>query len=419
MTEKEQKTPANLYILKLSFAFFATGLAVFLSTMGVMAVFLPALVRLQSFQTAEGMLLAHLLVLGWATMIAMGASFQITQVIMRTTLFSRTLGFIQFALYVAGFVLLLGGFLADARLIVYGGVLLSLGVFLYTGNLGITFYRKREWNPFVLGVSLSLLDLLATVLLGIVMGLRFAYGFGAENHAAVFGSHLWLGLGGWLSGLIIVYSFKLLPMFFVSAKKVGREAYWIIGGAQVGVWLHAASLWSGYSAIAIAGDLCLLGALGWFAVFAWQVRRQSRSKQPVGAVRVALLWVPAVFFLYLVWTVLDWLNISGDMFVTFVIILVILGWFSSTILSYLSKIFPFLWWAKRYRTREEKKSAPLLSEMLPEARMTWELCIFLAGVGVVAASFLLGSPGVAVIGQIVALIAAIVYFVELMRVFRF
>ena len=419
MNSGKRKDPPNLHILRLTFTFFATGMMLFVVAMIAAIWFIPDLAQLQSVRHPKGWVLAHLLLLGFATTVAMGASFQITQVIMRTSLFSRKLGYIQYGFYLLGFIGLLAGFLADMRLIAVGGWSLAIGVVLYVFNLAATFVRKKEWNVFVFGVSLCLIEFLITIFLGIAMGLGFAYGWNAAYHREMFGSHLWFGIGGWLSGLILVYSFKLLPMFYVSRKKLTSLSYWIVGMYHLGVWLQSFSLWSGSGRIADVASFLILIAFGWFIVHIFEVRKRSSGKQPIGAVKIAFFLIPVTGLLFFVWSCLRWAGLNLPRTHEALVIGVILGWFSPTILAYLSKILPFLWWAHRYRTKEAKKSAVLLSDMLPENRMTGELYGYIAGIAAVVAGYLLQLPIVAVLGQAAAVVFSLVYMVELLRVFRY
>jgi len=330
MSVATRKEPPNLRILKLTFLHFATGMALYLAALAAAVWLVPDLVRLGSARNPEGWILAHLLLIGFATTVAMGASFQITQVILRTSLFSRGLGYVQYGFHMLGFFGLLAGLFADMRLAVAGGACLLAGGVLYAVNLGATMARRRERNLFVFGSGLSVLALLAAMLLGAAMGLSFAYGWNAVHHGRMFGSHLWSGIGGWLAGLILVYSFKLLPMFYVSRKKLPRSSYAIVGLHHLGVWLQVAAQWgspgpdpgSGAGRPGLAdsigpwlddiGTILLLIAWGWFAVYLLQVRRLIGGKQPVGAVKVAFWLIPAVGVLFLAWSVLKWAGADGD-----------------------------------------------------------------------------------------------------------
>jgi hypothetical protein len=414
-----RKTPPNLHILKLTFTWFATGMALYLAAMIMAVRIMPELVQLQSVRHPKGWMLSHLLLLGFATSVAMGASFQITQVILRTSLFSRGLGYVQYVLYMIGFFGLLAGFALDVRLAVAGGGSLAAGAILYAVNLAATFVRKREWNVYVFGVSLSVVALLMAIFFGIAMGLSFASGWNSARHGDMFGSHLWFGVGGWLAGLILVYSFKLLPMFYVSRKKLEPYAYAIVGMFHLGVWLQVGALWGVSSRMDDAGTLLMLIAWGWFVLHMLEVRKLSSGKAPIGAVNIAFWLLPAIGLLFAAWSAIGWAGADVPLALEAFALAVILGWFAGSILSYLSKILPFLWWAHRFRNKEEKKSAVPLPDMLPEKRMTRELYGYLAGVAVVVAGFLLRLPEAAQVGQAAATVFAVVYAAELARVFRY
>ncbi|MCR2822543.1 cbb3-type cytochrome c oxidase subunit I [Lederbergia panacisoli] len=412
MNTTKRKVPPHLHILKLSFSFFASGMLLFLIGMVAAIWFIPDLIQFESFRNSMGWFLAHVFLLGWATMVAMGASYQITQIVLVTSLYSRTIGYIHFFCYLVGFIGLVSGFFINMKLIVLGGSFIVIGGFLYVFNLCMTFIRKRIWNVFVFGVTLSLTAFLMTIFLGIAMGLGYGYGVDVEKYEAVFKSHMWMGIAGWLSGLIIVYSFKLLPMFYVSTKKVTTSSYWIIGFYHIAVWLHVVSFWNSLNWLANLGTFFIMGAIGWFVFYIFQVRKYRRGKLPIGTVRVAFYLIPIMYFLFL-------LSNITDAFQEEFIIILILGWFSSSILSYLYKIIPFLWWPYRYRTKEDRKTAVLLYEMLPGNRMTLELCVYLLGITVLVIGFVFKFTLVAVLGQILAVSCVIIYIVELLKVFRY
>ena len=420
MRDNIRKEPPNLHIFRLTFSFFTVGLSLFLIAMAVAVGLLPDLASGSSSRSPVGWFLTHALLLGFGSMVAMGASYQLTQVIMRTSLFSRSLGYAHLVLYGLGVAGMLTGFATDAEWIALGGWGVAIGACLYAVNLVVTFILKREWNVFVLGVSLSLLGFLLMIGMGIVMGVGMAFGsdWAGGRYDAVFGAHLWLGVGGWLSGLILVYSFKLLPMFYVSRKKPDASCYWMIVGFHIGIWLQVLALWLEVKAFAVAGDVCMLAGVGGCLVFFRGVRAMSSGKQPIGVVKMAYFLWPAIFLVFAVWCVVRWCGGGSAELNEALVLCLILGWFAPSIFAYLSRIFPFLWWARRYRTKEEKKAAPMLSEMIAERRMLWELGGYLAGIAVVVGGFLTGLSKMVMMGQAAAVVLIIVYMVELLRVFR-
>ncbi|WP_062106674.1 hypothetical protein [Bacillus niameyensis] len=415
MAHAFKKTPPNVHILKLTFFFFGSGIFLFLTAMIAAIWLFPELVQLQSVRNPKGWLLAHLFLLGWATMVAMGASYQITQVVLRTSLYSRAIGYIHFFLYLISFIALLAGFLTDYKWIAFGGGGLTIAIILYIFNVMMTFIRKKEWNVYVFGVSLSLLALLLTVFLGMAMGFVFGFGWNSEWHELFLIGHLWFGIGGWLSALIIVYSFKLLPMFLISRKKPSRSAYWIIGIFHLGVWIKALSALLDVTWVDIIATICFFLSLLYFIVYIFDILKLRVSKRPIGTVKIAFILLPISFISFVIW------SIEGDQpFLTEAFIMVIvLGLFTGSILSYLAKIIPFLWWPYRYSTKETRKEAVLLGDMLPERRMTWELAGYLLGIMLVITGFMIKNASLTVTGQIIAVLSVVTYLIELTRTFRY
>ncbi len=417
------KAPTNLYILRLSFIHFATGILLLLTAMLAAIWLIPDIAQLGTFRVTEGWLLAHLLLLGFASMTAIGASYQLVQVIMRTALFSRPLGYVQYVCYTVGLLLILLGFGWRIQFVAPGGTLVIIGIILYCVNMGMTLLRKREWNPFVLGIALSAAAFLAAGVMGTLLGLYLAgnlpSALSALEYDVLFGSHLWLGIGGWLSGLIVVFSFKLLPMFYVSPKKVTRQVYAIIGGFHTGIGLQVVSLWLRQDTLTLAAYLIIGGSAVWFTIYLFRVRALSRAKSPVGAVRTAFWLIPLHTALFLLWGAMIQLHIAEDLLHESVLAFITLGWFIPSILAYLSKILPFLWWAHRFRTGAQKKAAVLLSEMLPERRLTLELTGYIIGAALLSIGFYYGSAAIVVLGQVLMTGFLLVYLCELTRTFRY
>jgi hypothetical protein len=416
-----RSAPPNVRIFSLSFSFFAAAGLMFLTAMILGVRYLPDVAAAHGFRSPVGWTIAHTMILGFMTMLAMGASFQLVQVILQTHLFSRLLGIAQFAVYTSGLLILLPSFFhGSVAGIGIGGSLVSVAVVLYVFNLTATMIRKRKWNVFVFGLALNLLALLFTVGFGIGMGVAGGSGWGVHLYERLFVSHLWFGLGGWMSGLIVTFSFKLLPMFFISLKKPDAEAWYIIALFQAGIWLQVGSVWLESGMMQFFSALCLIVSIVLFVRFVVAVRKSAR--QPGGTIPVVAHMNVAIAVIFAVWLVLDsgpihWARAGG--WTEALVVLLVAGWFTLSILGYMARIVPFLWWAYRFHTVWQKKSKVLLKDMVRERRMGIELWVYLSAVGIVAISVGWGWPPGAVIGQVAALLAAVVYLLELFRVFRY
>src|SRR5690606_29266481 len=149
--------------------------------------------------------------------------------------------------------------------------------------------------------------------------------------------------------------------------------------------------------VAVTAHLLILISLGIYVRYIWDVPKHTRSRIPVpgGAVSVAYYLNFAVFIVVFIWTAA--LFVFPDRLNTFpisetVVFFLIIGWFAASILSYLSKIVPFLWWGYQFQTKWEKKSKIMLTEMTRDKWMNALLYSYLAGIVFVCLAFLLYLP---------------------------
>jgi hypothetical protein len=415
---RSRTIPPNVHIFSLSFSFFAAAGLMFLTAMIMGIRYLPLFVQ-SGLRSPAGWAVTHMMTLGFMTMLAMGASFQLIQVILQTKLFSRSLGFVQFAAYVPGLAIMLPSFFAGSSAgIGAGGSLIAVAVLLYIFNLAATLIRKQKWNVFVFGLIFNLLALLFAVCFGIGMGIYSRMGWGVLSYEQLFHSHLWFSLGGWMTGLIITFSFKLLPMFYISAKKADAEAWYIVGLFHAGIWLQVFTIWHPTDSLKIFSIACLAISIMLFSRFILLVRKHAKPLSGTVPVVANLNLVMALLFG--LWLFRGWMpaDSTGE-WTEALLVFLIAGWFTSNILGYLARIVPFLWWAYRFHTVWQKKSKILLKDMVPEKRMGVELWLYAAAVGAVAISIPFAWLPAAVIGQIAVLFLAAVYLFELSKVFRY
>lgn len=417
-----RKRPPNVHIFWPSFAFFTVAVFMFVLSMVLGQFYLPLIIREGAgFRSLHGVTLTHLMTLGWITMLSMGASFQIMQIILRTSIYSRTLIWIQFALYVGGLAIVLPSF-REGNLVGVGtgGSFIMLAVFLYTFNLIATMISKREWSVFQLGLGLSLLGLIMTVAIGVGFALVANSSTWGHLYEYLFQSHLWLSLGAWVAGLIVTFSYKLMPMFYISDKKPGAGAWWTVALFHVGIWLMVLSAWRPSQLVHGLAVGCLLAAALLFARYVNTIRKRARAES--GIIHLVGLVNIGFVLLFCIWLVgavfLNYRMNSGEWTAAFVLLL-IAGWFSANILGYLAKIIPFLWWAYRFHTKWEKKSAVLLKNMLSEKRLRIVFSLYLAGIATVTCSVLISSPFLSGVGQFISVMAALIYIFELTRAFRY
>jgi len=314
---------------------------------------------------------AHLFVLGWATMTAMGAAYQLLHVVLQTKLHSERLAYVHytfFALGVAGLILAFRAFSPTA--ITAFGTLTACGIALFTWNLARTLHHARQWNSITLSTAGALVFLVLAALTGVAMGANYWLGAGNTLHARLFTAHLWFGPIGWFGLLITGYTYKLLPMFYLAHGYPRRleGIVFLLWSAAVLVGALGALVGGGAGTQAVAGFLLVLALITFVRHIAVILRHRHKANPGSGiawsvwaargiTVAAVLAFLVAVFFPQAA---------SAPRAVHLVGFVYLWGWVGFTILGYLSKIVPFLWWTHKYGPKVGKEPVPSLADLLKD-----------------------------------------------------
>src|SRR5690606_34188081 len=129
----------------------------------------------------------HLFVLGWASMLAMGAVYQLINVILQSQLYSTKLGYVHYVLFTIGLTGLLFGFHQGNTAWIAGFAVITLtGILLFAWNIFVTLFRASQWNPITLSAAFAVLYLVLTGLSGMAMGINLALGDWDDLHQRLF-----------------------------------------------------------------------------------------------------------------------------------------------------------------------------------------------------------------------------------------
>src|SRR3989304_6923890 len=212
---------------------------------------------------------AHIAVLGWATIIIMGAMTQLVPVILETSLYSVRIaqwGLWLYLLGVAGiaghFWLLAGGAGGMASV----AITAFLAIILFVANIGLTLRKVKTMNITVVHIIAAIIYLATVATFGLLLGLNLSFPFLRGNHLHYLALHAAIGFAGWFSMVIMGVSYKLLPMFSLSYTYrtwPGWTAVWLVNIGILGIVIEFILGNPFYSAILIAAGLF---------IFSYQVR---------------------------------------------------------------------------------------------------------------------------------------------------
>ncbi len=355
-------------MFRLPFSFIITGMVCFFLFQGFNLADAAGWIG-EHPRSPQGWFSAHLLVLGWATMIAMGAVYQLINVVLQSNIFSEKLGFTNYGVFTIGSAgLLVGFYQANFMLIGISATVAYIGIILFAINLFATLVRAGKWTPITVSAGLAVVYLFFTGLSGMAMGMNFAFGWWSFMHEQIFHAHIWLGMIGWFGLLIIGFSFKMLPMFYLSHGHSETLQKYIVH-----LWHASAAL----GAVAFLLDwhdlakwfalLLLVTALALYSYHIRQIRRAKHKPNPGEGIRWSI-WSARMLLLVSLIVLIAAAAVPDQ--VLQVRISTMLGWIylwgflGITMLAYLSKIVPFLWWTHKYGPQVGKKKIPTMSDLI-------------------------------------------------------
>ncbi|TMV50346.1 hypothetical protein FE783_12405 [Paenibacillus mesophilus] len=333
----------------------------------------------------------HLFVLGWATMLAMGAVYQLIHVILQSGIYSERLGYAHYTLFTVGLSGLLYGFIKGEMYWIAAFAVLTLGgILLFGWNMAVTLLRASKWNAITISAACAVLYLVLTGLSGMAMGLNFVTGLWVDVHENLFGAHIWLGTVGWFGLLITGFSYKMLPMFYLAHDYPTKPQSVVLLLWNAAVLVGALSFLSGDSVwFKWSAHLLLTAAVIIYNIHLLQIKKSRHKRNPGSGIRWSMYGSQAfacVMIIMLVYTF-----VYPDLMLHAKSILIagwvyLSGWVSFTVLGYASKIVPFLWWTHKYGKQAGKPGTPMMADLLSESKVN-------AGLAAIAACSLLLLAG--------------------------
>lgn len=333
--------------------------------------------------------ITHIMVLGWATMIAFGALYQLVPVVYETSLFSEKLASVTFYLYIVSIIFLSYSFWVSSfsELLLYSSLLMFFSLLMFIINLAMTYRKRKKSNIQSRFISTALLWLALTELLGTIVALNFKYNFLSQNHIHYLKIHAHIGLLGWFILLIIGASSILIPMFMISHQVkseklkysyylinfglIGLTLNWFIGQTRIGEILFGLLIVSGI----------LLYMVHIFQLYKHRIRKLLDTGLKLSISAIALMALPLLISL-----IISGINLDYEVISRLSLVYgfgIIFGIISTIILGQIYKTLPFIVWLKVYQPYVGKFKTPLPRELYSESIIKIQMIIYLTGYGTV------------------------------------
>ncbi|MDR6122633.1 hypothetical protein QFZ87_002230 [Bacillus sp. SLBN-46] len=360
---------------------------------------------------------AHLLVLGWALMAAMGAMYQLVPVAFLTKIWSEKFGFIQFSITAAGILSFSGMLYWAPQNALIPGSLTLLGIMMFLFQMYMTLKKQAKPNILTAFVGTALVCLFITIILGITMIYSLKTGFGTAYYQSIFKSHLLMGVTGWFTLLIFGFSYKMVPMFSLSHGFPMIHARFVYGLYTGGLVTLLTSFFMDNHILLKMGFFLLLAG---FSVFSWHISiiiKKRLKKKLDKPFTFALVAIGIGNVLHLAAFILLWTKAITTLAGPFIYCYLFL-WVVLSIIGYLYKIVPFLWWTYKYSKEIGKKAVPSLKDMMNEKIVVPLFLFFILSVLVIFVSFVLKVTILFTIGQMILSVVFIIFAVSILSVLK-
>ncbi|MCL6458282.1 MAG: hypothetical protein K6T85_09780, partial [Gorillibacterium sp.] len=357
------------------------------------------------------------------TMIAMGAIYQLLPVVLQNhSLYSKKLGFVHYGFFAVGTAGMLVGFQTMLLpLLAAFATIAFMGILLFAFNLGMTLYRAGKWNTVTISVACAVSYLVLAGLSGMLMGLNFYFDQWGSFHDQLFGAHLWFGTAGWFGLLITGFSYKMLPMFYLSHGHPETKQKIVIALWNAGVLVGASSFlfhapgWVKWSAL-----LFIVLALITYSLHLTEIYQHRHKPDPGAGMRWTQNLTRGITLIAILVLVLypffPEIMAESRMFV-------ILGWIylwgfiGLTLLSYLSKIVPFLWWTQKYGPLIGKRKIPTMAELINDRVVNICLSVIVSSLFVLLMGLGWNQPLITCVGGSVLSLSSLYYIGTIAYVF--
>ena len=386
---------------------------------GILAGLLISLKGLEIFSTTWSpatIALAHLLVLGRLAFVMLGALYQMIPVLVGGSVPWLSLARPLHGGLVAGVLSLVGGFIfAWSHLLLIGAFLLFFALAIFIIQICAAVFRNVGHTPAVLAIRISIISLALTIILGLFMAGAFA-GFWTNpfNRVALKSIHLVLGLGGWVSPLIMGIAFPVLSMFYLAPIAPARRVRSLIYFTALAMALYCLILALEPDFIPAPLGLIPPGlALSFFSFETFRLLRNRKRKITDSTLRfwqyglVCLPFVPLPVAAY-PWTGDDTVFFLAGIFFLF-------GFALPVTAGMLYKIVPFLVWFHRFSSLLGQPNVPLLKDILPDSLARLDFYFSLAAFLLLAAGIIFQTNYLIRPGGIAFIFASALLFKNMVR----
>lgn len=388
-----------------SFAFVLGALLLFLNT---------ELVNTHHFNPYT-LAITHIMALGWATMIILGASHQLIPVLVEGKLSSDTLAYLSFYFLAIGIPLLITAFyfFNTGIMMQLAAILINVGVCCYLINVVKSAKTQSATNVHAWFIIMAACWLMSTTLIGLFMVFNFSYFILPKDSLAYLSLHAHLGILGWFLLLVIGVGSRLIPMFLISKytnDKMLWRIFFIINFsilAFIGIKVFALSESFFYMPLLGIGIAVSLFIRHCVLAYKVRIRKNVDEQMKTSMLSVFQILFPilVLMFCFLIFSTkqeaFKWPILYG--------FTIFFGWLTAIILGMTFKTLPFIVWNKVYKNKAHGGKTPVPKDLFSEKLYLFMQYSYVLGFVVFICGIIFSISIALKIGSALLLLSAIFY----------
>ncbi len=371
-----------------------------------------------SFIGPKVLSIAHVVILGWITIIIFGALYQLIPVVMEVKLYSEFLAHFSLYTLVPGIILLVYSFwntyIGTTLYMQIGGTLIFVSIISFLINTFMSALKTEQKTIENTFIVTSAIWLSLTVTLGIAITMNVALNFIPRSSLELLRIHVQIGIVGWFMMLVIGVASTLLPMFFIAHKlnrtflklsfyftNIGLVALTVALYLDINIWTKV-----------IAGLILLIG-IALFVRYNYDAyKKRLRRKLDIGMKLSVFAFV--LLFLSIIFGILSLLNLEvlsdyNTRINTAYGVSLLLGFLTSLILGQMYKTLPFIVWLKFYSDKVGKFKIPMPAHIYSEKVADWHYYSFLVAIFTLLIGIFVKESIIIQISSVAFLITAVLY----------
>ncbi len=356
--------------------------------------------------------ITHLAVLGWGTMIIIGASNQLIPVVAEKKLYSNNLPVVCFILLVPGICLIVHSFWNfQLSLGMYVGASMVFGALvLHSVNMFVTSRGTAKSNVAVDFILTAHAWLIMTVALGIVLLLNLRFGFLQADNLHYLRLHASVGMVGWFLLLVIGVSSRLLPMFLLSRtenKACLNMAWYLINGG-LSFFLMEGLAFNSCIGKPLYTGIVLSGVLFYLAYVRTCFNSALRKKLDGGMKQTLLaIGCTSIPFILVVMANLYIKDAPSSLIIGYGYSF-FAGFISTLIMGQTFKTLPFIIWM--HKTSSGRSATLQPKDLYRENLVVLQMLLYMIGFSLFLCGVLFKSTSLMYTGSIITTFAALLYF---------